>query len=95
MLAEPLPDRETVRLLDSMEDLAISTPELFVNRVLFAQDVKNCRRCGVARAWQMATLESIRREHRGKKIYIVRNRAHEIAGAADLKSFTHELWQIA
>ena len=94
MLAEPLPDRETARLLRSLGDLGISTPELFVNRVLFAQDVRNCRRCRLARAWQMATLNAIRKQHRDKKIYVVRNRVREIAGTSELKSFTRELWQI-
>lgn len=94
MLAEPLPDRETVRLLDSLEDMGISTPELFVNRVLFAQDVRNCRRCQLARTWQLATVSSIRRQYREKNIYLVRNRAREIAGTSELKSFIRELWQI-
>jgi hypothetical protein len=48
----------------------------------------------VARQWQMTTLAALRRRHRGKKIYVVRNRAREIAGASALKSFTGELWQI-
>jgi anion-transporting ArsA/GET3 family ATPase len=94
MLAELLPDRETARLLDSLEALGISSPELFVNRVRFAEDVRHCGRCQLARAWQMATLDSIRRKHREKKIYVVRNRNREIAGTSGLKSFTRELWQI-
>jgi arsenite-transporting ATPase len=98
MLAEPLPDRETIRLLGALDDLGISTAELFVNRVLLAQDQNedraSCRRCHNARQWQLATLSALRRRHRGKKIYVVRNRAREIAGAAALKSFIGELWQI-
>jgi arsenite-transporting ATPase len=94
MLAEPLPDGETIRLLGSLDDLGISTAELFVNRMLFAEDVGRCRRCRIARQWQLATLSRLRQRHRGKKIYVVRNRAREIAGAAALKSFIGELWQI-
>jgi len=94
MLAETLPDRETMRLLGALDDLGISTTELFVNRVLFAEDVNHCRRCQAARRWQMETLSRLRRRHRGKKIYVVRNRAREIAGTAALKSFIGELWQI-
>ncbi len=94
MLAEPLPDRETLRLLHSLGELRIPVPALFVNRVLFADDVGGCRRCGNARQWQMATLWQLRRRYRGSEIYVVRNRAREIAGAAGLKSFINELWQI-
>ena len=98
MLAEPLPDRETLRLLSSLQDLGVSTTELFVNRVLLVQnqtgDRERCRRCRAARQWQLATLAALRRRHRGKKIYVVRNRAREIAGAKALKSFIGELWQI-
>ncbi|MGZ4819959.1 MAG: ArsA family ATPase [Terriglobales bacterium] len=94
MLAEPLPDRETTRLLGALDDLGISTTELFVNRVLFAEDVNHCHRCQAAREWQMETLSTLRRRHRGKNIYVVRNRAREIAGTAALKSFIGELWQI-
>lgn len=98
MLAEPLPDRETIRLLSSLDDLGVSTAELFVNRVLLAQDqtgnVERCRRCHNARQWQLTTLAALRRRHRGKKICVVRNRAREIGGASALKSFIGELWQI-
>jgi arsenite-transporting ATPase len=96
MLAEPLPDRETLRLLSSLEELGVSTTELFVNRVLLAsnQTGQRCRRCRTVRQWQLATLAALRGRHRGKKIYVVRDRAREIAGAKALKSFIGELWQI-
>jgi arsenite-transporting ATPase len=96
MLAEPLPDRETLRLLSSLEELGVSTTELFVNRVLLAsnQTGQRCRCCRTAHQWQLATLAALRRRHRGKKIYVVRDRAREIAGAKALKSFIGELWQI-
>jgi len=94
MLAEPLPDRETIRLLASLDDLGISTTELYVNRVLFAEDVGKCPRCQRARQWQMATLKKLSGRHRGTRIFVVRNRAREIAGTTALKSFIGELWQI-
>jgi arsenite-transporting ATPase len=96
MLAEPLPDRETLRLLSSLQELGVSTAELFVNRVLLAENQtgQRCRRCRTARQWQLATLAALRRRQRGKKIYVVRNRAREIAGAKALESFIGELWQI-
>jgi len=96
MLAEPLPDRETARLLGALDDLGISTRELFVNRVLFAKkkDAGRCLSCENARQWQAATLAGLRRRYPGKEIFLVRNRAREIAGAAGLKSFISELWRI-
>jgi arsenite-transporting ATPase len=93
MLAEPLPDRETIRLLSSLELLGVSTTELFVNRVRPA-GAGRCARCRNARRWQMATLEALRRRHRGATIYVVCERPREIAGKAALKAFTGELWQI-
>ncbi|MGI9103621.1 MAG: ArsA family ATPase [Terriglobales bacterium] len=94
MLAEPLPDRETIRLLRSLDDLAVPTNSLFVNRVIFKDDAGRCRRCSDARQWQMATLAALRKRHPGRKVYVVRNRVHEIAGAPALKSLIGELWQI-
>jgi arsenite/tail-anchored protein-transporting ATPase len=94
MLAEPLPDRETIRLLHSLDDLGVPTSVLFVNRVLFRDDACRCRRCADARQWQMATLSELRRRHREKQIYVVRDRAREIAGGAALESLIGELWQI-
>jgi arsenite-transporting ATPase len=97
MLAEPLPDRETGRLLDALKELGTSTSPVFVNRVLFARDVKGCPRCRRAREWQLATLRKL--EERlgggsGERLWIVRNFPEEVAGADRLQSFTHELWQL-
>src|SRR5581483_881458 len=44
MLAEPLPDRETGRLLRALDELEVETAPLFVNRVMVAP-VGTCRRC--------------------------------------------------
>jgi len=97
MLAEPLPDRETERLLAALKELGTSTLPVFVNRVLFARDVKGCPRCSRAREWQLATLGKL--EERlghgsGERLWIVRNFPEEVAGADRLQSFTHELWQL-
>jgi len=97
MLAEPLPDRETERLLDALKELGTSTSPVFVNRVLFGRDVKGCPRCTRAREWQLATLGNL--EERlgggpGERPWIVRNFPEEVAGADRLQSFTHELWQL-
>ncbi len=92
MLAEPLPDRETARLLKSVKELGIAAGVLFVNRVIL--DEGKCRRCRLARTWQMATLASIRRAHRGLEVYVLPNFSREISGATGLKAFTRELWRM-
>jgi arsenite-transporting ATPase len=93
MLAEPLPDRETERLFGGLRELKLTASSLFVNRVLFAEDVGNCRRCRQAMRWQHRTLAGLRERHRVGSVYVVRNFSHEIAGMAGLRTFTGELWQ--
>jgi arsenite/tail-anchored protein-transporting ATPase len=97
MLAEPLPDRETARLLDAMHELGAEAAAIFVNRVIFKEDAGGCPRCTLARSWQMQTLQGIatRLAVAGLTIYIIRDRPHEIAGKKALKDFTQELWQLA
>ena len=97
MLAEPLPDRETARLLDAMKGLGADAAAVFVNRVIFAEDAGDCPRCNLARTWQMHTLGGITKRFASgrRKIYVIRNLAHEIAGKKALKEFTQELWQLA
>jgi len=95
MLAEPLPDRETARLLDAIRELSAKTPALFVNRVVFAEDARGCKRCTTARTWQQETLRKIARRMSRERIYVIRNRPDEIAGRKALKEFTDELWQLA
>jgi anion-transporting ArsA/GET3 family ATPase len=96
MLAEPLPDHETVRLLKAMKDLDADASAIFVNRLIFADDVGNCPRCALARAWQLNTLHGIAQRFKGgrRKVYVIRNLAREIAGKKALKEFTRELWQL-
>jgi arsenite-transporting ATPase len=93
MLAEPVPDRQTRRLLVAMEELGIAVDSLFVNRVL-AETGSHCRRCVRAREWQLATLESLPRKYGKHRTYVLREFPAEIAGGAALKRFTGELWQI-
>ncbi len=95
MLAEPLPDRETERLLNDLRSLKLSARMLFVNRVLFAADAKKCRRCNRAREWQLGTLARLKARHPGLEIFVIRNFPSEIAGKNSLRSFTSELWQLA
>lgn len=93
MLAEPLPDRETARLLGDLAQLRVPVQAVFVNRVLFAAEAGRCPRCLRQRAWQMATLAEFRRRRRGE-ILVARNVPGGIAGARKLKAFTSELWRI-
>ncbi len=93
MLAEPLPDRETARLLRAVDELETPAEALFVNRVLMART--SCPRCTRARAWQAATLAGLRRRYRERELYCVREFPREIAGAAALDSFIQELWRLA
>ena len=94
MLAEPLPDQETGRLLRAMENLQTSSPALFVNRVIFREDAGRCLRCNRARAWQMRTLQRLRKTQADREIYLARNFPREIAGGGALESFRKQLWRL-
>lgn len=94
MLAEPLPDRETGRLLEGLSGLGSPTLGLFVNRLLFAADTKGCLRCERARSWQASTLAAIKHRNKDSDIYCVREFPREVAGKSALEKFTRELWQI-
>ncbi|MBV8050335.1 MAG: ArsA family ATPase, partial [Acidobacteriaceae bacterium] len=95
MLAEFLPDRETERLLHELKVLNVSPGPIFVNRLLFAEDVRHCARCRRAREWQLSTLSRLRKRFRDMKIFVVRNFPAEIAGKRALRSLTSELWELA
>jgi len=92
MLAEPLPDRETQRLLLELEEMGVYVAALIVNRVLFKQDIANCRRCQRAHRWQLAMLAGLRQRSGVGRILVVRNHPREIAGRAALQSVC--LWQL-
>ena len=95
MLAETLPDRETGRLLQQLDDIGLHAAPLVVNRVIFSEDAGDCRRCRRAHDWQMATLASLRRRWKSKKIFVVRDFGREISGKKALKQFTSQIWQLA
>jgi arsenite-transporting ATPase len=108
MLPEPVPDRQTQRLLAAMKELGIAVDSLFVNRVLLEPALfekgllkkgllkkkTGCKRCLRAHKWQLATLQSLQQKYGDHRLYLVRDFPAEIAGAAKLKKFTGELWQI-
>jgi arsenite-transporting ATPase len=93
MLPEPVPDRQTQRLLAAMKELGIAVDSLLVNRVLLQAET-DCKRCRRAKRWQLATLQTLQAKYGGHRLYLVRDFPGEIAGAAKLKRFTGELWQI-
>lgn len=92
MLPEPLPDRQTGRLLASLRELGLNPSAIFVNRVLPRSQTAGCKRCQRARQWQLATLSRL---ETGKMTYFaVPDFPAQIAGAAGLKRLTQKLWQI-
>ena len=92
MLPEPLPDRQTGRLLKSLRELKLVPHAVFVNRILSDKEVRNCPRCSLARSWQLATLAHLQA---GKQTnYAVPDFSGQISGAAGLKRLTQRLWQI-
>jgi arsenite-transporting ATPase len=92
MLAEPLPNRETRRLLAALEELQVAPAAVFVNRVIFPDDAAGCRRLERARAWQLGTLARLRAG--GEELFVVRDFGHEIHGRKALDGFTRELWRL-
>jgi arsenite-transporting ATPase len=92
MLPEPLPDRQTGRLLESLNDLEMKPSAIFVNRILPRAQTQNCARCNLAREWQSATLARL--PTHTFTHYAVPDFAVQIAGAAGLKSLTARLWEV-
>jgi arsenite-transporting ATPase len=92
MLPEPLPDRQTGRLLESLTELDLSPSAVFVNRVLPARLAIKCSRCTRARQWQVATLARLRADE--ILHYAVPDFSGQIAGAAGLQRLTKSLWEM-
>lgn len=92
LLAEPMPDRETARLLRDLDELDVRRGPTFVNRVLLDAEAP-CPRCELRARFQMATLARLRREEFGT-LLAVAEEAEPVAGPAALKKFTRKLWRI-
>jgi arsenite-transporting ATPase len=95
LLPELLPDRETERLVADLRRLQLTPKSMFVNRVIFEKDVKDCPRCRKSMQSQQGIMGSLKKKYEGINIYAVRNFPHEIAGKRALAAFTGELWQLA
>ena len=91
MLPEPLPDRQTARLLESLRQMKLAPRAVFVNRILTGKEM-NCPRCSRQRSWQFRTLSRLRADK--LKHYAVSDFAGQISGAAGLKRLTRRLWLI-
>ena len=91
LLAEPLPDRETRRLLADLRSLKLPAHAVFVNRV-HSSPTSECDRCATAAAWQKATLPSLAQGLRGIPLYVVPEFDVEISGRSGLARLTKQLW---
>lgn len=94
MLAEPMPDRETERLLSELASLGLRPQALFVNRVTLAKDAGRCGRCRSEAAWQASVLAELTSQSSAVDVFVIRNFADEIAGKAGLRTITRELWRL-
>jgi len=93
MLAEPLPDRETERLMRSLAHLNADPGTVIVNRLNRVRR-SNCGRCESMRRWQMSTLGTLVERHPDLHPYAVDNFPAEIAGKKELQRLTRRLWQV-
>jgi arsenite-transporting ATPase len=93
MLPEPLPDRQTQRLLEQLEALKIHVSAVLVNRVLLDDD--RCGRCVNAQRWQRKVLDRLRRSRPRRPVYLLAEQPHEVAGKAALAKFTQKVWRMA
>jgi len=93
MLAEPVPDRQTRRLLSALEELGVAVDSVLVNRVLMSAE-SGCGRCSRAHRWQMATLGRLAQSYGKYRTCLLPEFPAEIAGAAALKRFTGKLWRM-
>ena len=99
MLPEPLPDRETERLLCELHDLGIKSQGVFVNRVtqvaaLFHERLKPCARCREAAAWQTRVLSGLKNRLGVSAIYAIPGFESGPAGKRGLREVTRKLWQL-
>ncbi len=92
-LAEPLPDYETRRLLESLVELQAPLGAVFINRVLM-EDGEGCPRCTLVREWQAASLSSLRKQLGGSEVYVVREAGRAVAGTVALEQFTRRIWRL-
>ena len=101
MLPEPLPDRETERLLQELRTLGVEPEAVFVNRVhrlAEASDKKgssSCAQCRETAVWQMRVLSGLKRRLGVSTVYTIPAFELGPAGKRGLREITKKLWQLA
>lgn len=93
MLAEPLPGRETLRLMNSLQQLSASVAGIIVNRVIVAQP--KCSRCRMTQRFQFGSLESIVKQFRATPLMFVQECAKSPAGRRGLERLTKSMLRLA
>jgi arsenite/tail-anchored protein-transporting ATPase len=94
MLPEPLPDRETERLLSELDHLGLTASALFVNRLMFAKGAADCPRCHLAATWQSSVLANLIAWNTTKEMFAIRNFIEGISGANGLRAITDKIWRL-
>jgi anion-transporting ArsA/GET3 family ATPase len=94
MLAEPLSDSETGRLIKTLEEMNVQVEALFINRVNLSASA-GCQRCIRARSWQMRILSEVARRYQHLQAYVIEEFPTEIAGAKGMQTLTRQLWQVS
>jgi arsenite-transporting ATPase len=102
MLPEPLPDRETERLLRELREVGIQPEAVFVNRVHQLIQIsgtrpnpKSCARCHEAAAWQTRVLSGLKKKLGVGTVYTIPAFEPGPAGKRGLGAITRKLWQLA
>ena len=99
MLPEPLPDRETERLLRYLQATGIKPKAVFVNRVFAlvgnGKAKAECDRCMNAAAWQAQVFTGLKKRLRMKTVYVIPAFERGPAGKQGLREITRKLWQLA
>ena len=99
MLPEPLPDRETERLLQDLRGTGIKPKAVFVNRVFAlagnGKGKTKCDRCTNAAAWQAQVFTGLKKRLNMKAVYVIPAFEGGPAGKQGLREITKKLWQLA
>jgi len=93
MLAEPLPGRETLRLINSLQQLSAPVAGIIVNRVLISQ--QSCSRCRITQQFQVESLNKIIKQFRTMPLMFVSESAKTPAGRRGLERLTKSMWRLA
>ena len=94
MLAEPLPDRETERLIRELRALQVPVAGLIVNRLMVGGS--GCPRCRLRQRWQFASLGRLKQAaFRGIPLFALPELTRRISGRAALEKLTKQLRQLS